>query len=115
MASEEKFSKNLDDEQLDEVAGCFKGDYQQVYRLLKENGAVNGNVRDFATISKGSEKAKVEDVLSEIFNGTVEIGSYKDKENVYWKDGKLMLQNDVVKGIKAYYAEKNSADNIVFK
>ena len=113
--NEDKFSKSIDDAELDEVAGGFKGDYQQVYRLLKENGAVSGNVRDFAAISKGSEKEKVEDVLSDIFGGTVEIGTYEDKENVYWKDGKLMLQNDVVKGIKAYYAEKNSADNIVFK
>ena len=43
MANEDKFAKTVDDEQLDEIAGGTKGDYQQIYGILKANGAVDGD------------------------------------------------------------------------
>ena len=84
---DEKFSKTIDDAELDNVAGGFKGD-----------------VNDFESISTPEERKKVQGILSKAFGGAVEIGHYGEKENAYWYNGKAVKQDQIVSSLQKYYS-----------
>lgn len=101
-------AKSIDDESLDEVAGGYNGDYAEIYKILKNNGVVSGNPRNIKQITSKTEIEKVEDALGDILNGSVEIGQFADKENVYWVNSKVMQQKEVVTAVKEHYQPKMS-------
>lgn len=96
-------SKSIGDDELNKVAGGFKGDYSQIYGIMKLYGDVQGDVNDFEAISTPEERKKVQGVLSKAFGGAVEIGQYTDKENAYWYNGKSVTQSQIVSGLQKYY------------
>lgn len=101
-------AKTIGDDELDEVAGGYNGDYAEIYKILKNNGIVSGNPRNFKQITSDAEKEKVENALGDILGGSVEIGQFADKENVYWVNSKVMQQKDVVAAVKDHYKPKMS-------
>jgi len=107
MANEDKFAKTVDDDQLDEIAGGTKGDYQQIYGILKANGAVDGDINNWAQISRPEEVKKVQGIISQVLGGAVEIGQFNDRDNVYWYNGVASSQSEIAAGLKQMYSAIN--------
>ena len=90
---------------------ALNADYKQVYNLLKKSGLVDGNPDDFSAISSDAEVKKVSNALGKIFDGDFEIGNFREKENVYWLDGKLLTQGQIVGRFRKYVAAKEAVSN----
>ena len=84
----DKFSKSIDDDQLDEVAGGFKGETQKDIKFLNAIGKDLG-----IKLDKNAGKWHVIDAWEKI---GIAVATHTDDENDYYKDRVILTRQDAM-------------------